>query len=213
MNISLPFNKSAEISFTMDVAGTSARPTSVQISLEKGSTVLAFKAQEYQAGQWKAIVTEANSVFGVGDLTYTINVLINGRLITPFRGVATIQNDESIKIDIPESVEQAQVNGPAPISIPEEIKPVVEVVKESPAAPVVKKVPEVKKAQVVEVAAKPEVKIEEQVKVKPTTLPLLKTIEAPVKAKPVVVTENKKTSVKKAQEQPFSVTKIRVFYK
>ena len=208
MNILLPFNKSAEVSFNMDIAGTSAKPSSVQLSLEKGSTVLAFKAQDYGAGTWKTTISEASSVFGAGDLNYSINVLINGRLITPFKGTATIQNDDSIKITSTDlaAITTESVKAAAPNVA------VVEQIAETKITQTAK--PKVPKAEKAEVKPVVEEKIEQISK--PAVLPLLKTIESSTKADTVktnVVAESKKKPVQIVTEQPFSISKIRVFYK
>ena len=210
MQITLPFNKSAEISFNMDISGTSAKPNSVQLSLEQGSTVLAFKAYEYGSGQWKAVVNEAGLIFGAGTISFSINVLINNRLLTPYKGVAVIENDQTVSL-VPEINVQPQ------ISVQPLIPATFEEVKKEIEKVVTEQAEEIKETIVPVLVKQPTEPVTPVPIITPkivTKLPLLKTIESvkSVETKPVLQ-ETKKPAVVKKSDPLFKVKKVKVVYK
>lgn len=158
MQFLLPPNKLSELTFNVSIAGTSAKPSTVYVTIERAGVALSFTAKNVDSTHWIVVFDDLGKVFSEGDATLTINVMIGSNLFTPYKSVATILgNTNDIEIV---AIESEVINKPVFIpnsSIKEdgidmvEIKPIklqllktIEVMskKTTPIKPVVEKVVE-----------------------------------------------------------------------
>lgn len=89
MQLSFPSNKSIELAFKVGIAGTASAPQSVAVVLERGATAVSFAAVK-DGDDWKAIIDNPGSMFGIGEVKLSVNVVLNNRLFTPMKSVAEI---------------------------------------------------------------------------------------------------------------------------
>lgn len=132
MQLTFPPDKSVELSFKVNIAGTNSVPSSVMLVLELNSTALSFKAIKTE-DTWIAIIDNPGSVFAPGPVNLSVNVVVNNRLFTPMKCVATIEQplaDIAATTPLPEPIANtssasAQINE-LPNIANEEIFPKVE---------------------------------------------------------------------------------------
>jgi hypothetical protein len=117
MELSFPSNKQIELTFKVGVAGTSSAPQSVSVVLEKNSKSQSFSAKQ-DGDDWIALIDNPGHLFGEGEVSIAINVLLNNRLFTPFKGVASITGEVGDEIEIHPEVKPAEVPTPEPAEVP-----------------------------------------------------------------------------------------------
>lgn len=214
--IKLPLASRSEISFKMNIFGTQTVPSQVSLNLEKDKTILSFLA--FLSGdEYVCIVSNLDKTFeNQCEVKCTITVTLNGKVFTPFRGVAEII-DVSIPpvsdvLPEPEHVEVKQ-------ALPEpQIEPQVEPqVEPTPIKPVLTPPPIIVPPPVV--APKFEQKKEPAKPVAQTKpaapISLLKNIEKPIErtVQEAKVTVKKTQPVKAKNEKIFEIKRVSVIYK
>lgn len=121
MQLSLPADKSTELTFKVGIAGTQTLPTNVTVVLERDGKTLSFNAGKSQEGDdWVAVIEKPGMTFESGDVKLSINVLVNNRLFTPMKSSATI---------IPEAAKVVEPEVPVE-AVPEQVvpEPVTEII-------------------------------------------------------------------------------------
>ena len=116
MSLTFPSDKSTEMTFKVDIAGTSAHPSTVSVVLERDNTSLSYHAMK-NGDDWTAKIDRPGLVFGPGEVRVSINVLLNSRLFTPMKSKAVI-------------VESKNVERVEPVAVTEAIAAIVEITPE-----------------------------------------------------------------------------------
>ncbi len=214
MQLSFPSDKSTELSFKVGIAGTQTLPT-VDVVLERDGKTLTYKAEQ-RGDEWFAIIQKPGSVFNEGDVKVSVNVLLNNRLFTPLKSIATIIGEtvgsEPMK-DAVSDVPPVEVTPVVPPVV--EATPVPEQVVPEPVLAVVKPVEteEQKKKKVKDLLAKAQAQhtAKRQSESAPIRMGLLKSVE-PVAIAPVVeaTPKPKKKHAKKADLFTIKKTGTRV---
>jgi len=127
MQFQFPMNSSTEMSFKVGIAGTQTLPSTVSVVLERDGRSLSYSAVK-TGENWVAIIDNPGSSFALGDVRLSINVLLNTRLFTPFKSIASIIEE------MVQAAPEAPVEVP-PATEPVELPPAVELAVEIPAAP------------------------------------------------------------------------------
>ena len=211
--IKLPLASRSEISFKMNIFGTQTAPSQVSLNLEKDKTILSFLA--FLSGdEYVCIVSNLDKTFeNQCEVKCTITVTLNGKVFTPFRGVAEII-DVSIPpvsdvLPEPEHVEvkqdEIQQALPKPQVEPTPIKPALTPPPIIVPPPVVAPKFEQKKEP-----AKP------VTQTKPAApISLLKNIEKPIErtVQEAKVAVKKIEPVKAKNEKIFEIKRVSVIYK
>lgn len=234
MQLSFPANKQTELTFKVGIAGTSSIPQSVQVVLERDSTILSFAAKSLN-DEWVAVIENPGKVFTAGPVKVCINVVLNNHMFTPMKATADIVED--VKQEVEQEVVQEPTVEPA-IEQPEveiEITPEVPAVKpeekkqyesllkvvekaqpkkEAPAlakAPA-KTIPKAEVPAVIKPTFKPAPKIEEKVEItQPIKMQLLKSIEPGLPTRTVVkVVES---ASPKQKETLFKLKRSKIIFK
>lgn len=202
MQFTFPSAKSVEVSFNVGITGTSSNPSAVSVVLEKDGTALSYAASK-DGDEWKATIDKPGTVFGLGAVKLSINVVLNNRLFVPIKATADIFEDNSEEVlptEQPE-VTPTEVHAEPETEVevaPEEIKPQeVEVTPEElplvPAPAPIKKITVQDINNLLLLGPRPTQTQES----KPVKLQLLKTIEpSVVKVVDNAVKESKAVSVK-----------------
>ncbi len=201
--IKLPLASRSEISFKMNIFGTQTQPSQVSLNLEKGKTVLSFLAS-LRGEEYVCEIAGLDKTFdNQGEVKCTITVNLNGKVFTPFRGIAEIVD-----------VIQTQ-----PTANPDEEVTVIDFIQPNPpqkdtkVTELPKEIPQFVQPQVKPVLTP---KFEEK-RVEPAKITalvsLLKNIEKPVE-KPVLESKTQKTQlVKPKTKKIFEIKRVSVIYK
>lgn len=119
--LSLPASKNTQLTFKVGIAGTSSTPAKVMVTLEQGTASVSFMASQI-GEEWSALIENPGKMFS-GEVKFSINVLLNNQLFTPYKSSATISASEevtvpmdSVKVDSHETVAAVQ---PAVIQTPQ----------------------------------------------------------------------------------------------
>lgn len=148
-----PSNKSVELTFKVGIAGTSASPSRVAVVLEREAKQLSFTAKK-EGDSWTAMIDSPGSIFGLGEVKLSVNVVLNNHLFTPLKSSAEIIEASNLPQTEP-SIEEVPAIAPF-----------------TPAAPPTVTLPLMQTVQSVQL------KIEEPIK-----LSLLRTLEKPAVSK------------------------------
>lgn len=203
MQLAFSPDKQVEVSFKIGVAGTSSAPKTVMVVLERGNLALSFNAIK-EGDEYKAVVQDV-SVFSEGEVALSVNVLLNGRLFTPFKSTALIKTPESIasteQIELTiENVSTAndtviknaitEISKPAPVAAP--AKPIID---EKAISEMVKQV-------------------SEQVKIgSPIKMSLLKSVEPEKKVTKVTAPVRESVTRVTDKQSTFKLKKVSTFVK
>lgn len=80
----LTLGDNVQLRFNLDIAGTSAHPSEVRVVLGKGPHIIA-RATPITEGEWEANLPLAPGILEAGKNQLSIEVLLNGRLLTPIK--------------------------------------------------------------------------------------------------------------------------------
>lgn len=92
--IKLPLNGNSEVSFKMNIQGTQTKPSQVALNLEKDGKIHSFLASLENDG-YVCQINDLDKIIGLScELKCSITVSLNGKVFTPFRGMADIVDVE-----------------------------------------------------------------------------------------------------------------------
>jgi hypothetical protein len=178
MQLSLPANKSTELTFKVGIGGTQTQPTTVSVVLERDGKTLTFNADKAPTGDdWVAVIEKPGSTFESGDVKMSISVLLNNRLFTPMKSSATIITEPEVVIE--PTIEQEIEVAPAVEQVVPE--PVTEIIP-----PAQTEVEKKKKVKTLLAKAQADVDAKKKNESPQIKMNLLKTVEPAMEAAPVV---------------------------
>lgn len=117
MNLTFPSDKSTEISFKVSIAGTQSTPSAVLVVLERDMRQISYSANKGNGDDWTVCIENPGQVFAAGDVKFCVNVIVNSRMFTPIKAIATITEELPVE-SVPAITETIQ-EPPATIVVEE----------------------------------------------------------------------------------------------